>query len=459
MKPRVLILRQLLFITMDAAMVAGAFLLAYAIRFHSGWIPLHHEVPPLSWYTRPLAVVLVIYVLFFRAAGLYAMDRVRTLRVGGGAIVHGAALASVILMAISFFYRDTSYSRLVLPLAWGLTTVLVWLGRWELCRRLASCQPATRLLVLGAGRVAAQLVSQIQGQGGYQIVGVIQAAAPPVVEVTRQVKIVGAWKDLPTWIDRHAVDEVIMTEPTWPRAQLIALINQCEQALVNFRMVPDTLELLTTQRGTDQLDGIPLLGLRQSPLVNPWNRFAKSAMDIALAAIGIVVTAPAWAVIAWAIRRDSPGPVLYRQERVGEDGRVFNMLKFRTMRVGAEAQTGPVWATPDDARRTRVGQWLRQRNLDELPQLLNVLRRDMSLVGPRPERPHFVRQFTQDIPRYMARHRIRSGITGWAQIHGFRGDTSIETRTQYDLYYLEHWSLWLDCKILLRSLRAMRNAY
>lgn len=459
MKPRALIVRQLLFIAVDALMVGAAFRLAYILRFHSGWIPLVHDVPPLAWYTQAVAIVLIVYVLFFRGAGMYAMDRVRTLQISTWAIIHGATLAGVTLMAISFLYRDASYSRLVVALAWGFVIVLVRAGRWALARALARSQPSSRVLIIGAGPMADQLAARMRGQGGYQVVGAIRADQAPAASPAPRLPIVGTWHDLPSWIGRHTVDEVILTEPLLPRAQVIALINQCEQAFVQFRMVPDTLELLTTERGTDQLDGIPLLGLKQSPLVNPWNRLLKRTMDIALAAGGILATAPAWAAIAWVIRRDSPGPVFYRQERVGEDGRVFRILKFRTMRVGAEDATGPVWATPDDARRTRAGAWLRRHNLDELPQLINVLRGDMSLVGPRPERPHFVRQFTRDIPRYMARHRIRSGITGWAQIHGLRGDTSIDTRTQHDLYYVEHWSLGLDVYILWKSLTAVRNAY
>ncbi|MBI4227463.1 MAG: undecaprenyl-phosphate glucose phosphotransferase [Candidatus Omnitrophica bacterium] len=460
MKPRHVIVRQMVWAISDAAMVTVGFLAAYVLRFHSGWIPLRHEVPPLTWYTQPLAVVVLVYLLFFRSVGLYAMSRARYLRTDAGTVLHGTTLASVTLMALSFLYRDASYSRVVGAMAWAFITTLVLVGRAGISRGLARLQPTPRLLIIGAGPTAARLVHHLQGQGGYHIIGAIPAPGAEASDtLALGVPILGQWDRLPSWIGRHAADEVIVAEPALSRTQIMSLINQCEQALVNFRMVPDTLELLTTQRGTDQLDGIPLLGLRQSPLVDPWNRCLKRSMDLVAAALGVLITAPWWLIIAAAIRRDSPGPVFYVQKRIGEDGRSFTMIKFRTMRTGAETQTGPVWTTPDDGRRTRIGRWLRRWNLDELPQLLNVLRGEMSLVGPRPERPHFVRQFKQDIPRYMARHRIRSGITGWAQIHGLRGDTSIETRTQYDLYYLENWSLWLDCKILWQSLTAVRNAY
>jgi len=452
-----MIVRQLVLAASDAIMVFLAFLAAYTIRFHSGWIPLVHEVPPLTWYTQPLAIVVLIYLLFFRSVGLYALEQVRYLRTEFGRVAHGTTLASITLMALSFLYRDTSYSRVVVALAWGLTTCLVIVGRLGVCRWLIRSQPVLRLLIIGTGPTAAQLAARIQGQEGYRIIGAIRS--PGTQAVLPGIPLLGEMDDLPAWVGRRTADEVIVAEPALSRAQVMALINQCEQALVQFRMVPDTLELLTTQSGAHHLDGIPFLGLRESPLNDPWNRFAKRALDLTVAITGLLLTAPLWGLVAWAVRRDSPGPTLYLQKRIGQDGRSFTIVKFRTMRVGAEAETGPVWTTPEDARCTRVGRWLRRWNLDELPQLLNVLRGDMSLVGPRPERPHFVRQFKQEIPRYMARHRIRSGITGWAQVHGFRGDTSIETRTQYDLYYLEHWSLWLDCKILWRSLTAVRNAY
>lgn len=457
MKSGVMIARQLTLAVCDAVMVVLAFLAAYLIRFHTGWIPLIHEAPPLTWYTQPLGIIVLIYLLFFRSIGLYTVRHVRYLQTEFGTIAHGATLASVALMVLSFLYRDTSYSRIVVALAWGLTTCLVIVGRLSANRWLARTQPTPRLLIVGTGPIAAQVVARIHGRGGYRIIGAIRS--PGSHAELPGIRLLGGWNELPAWLNRHTVDEILVAEPGLDRAQVMTLINQCEQALVQFRMVPDTLELLTTQNGIPHLDGIPLLSVRESPLNDPWNRFAKRTLDLMVAGAGLVITLPAWGLIAWVIKRDSPGPIFYLQKRVGQDGRSFTIVKFRTMRVGAEQATGPVWATPGDARRTRAGGWLRRWNLDELPQLLNVLRGDMSLVGPRPERPHFVRQFKQDIPRYMARHRIRSGITGWAQIHGLRGDTSIEARTQYDLYYLERWSLWLDCKILWRSLTAVRNAY
>lgn len=444
------------------AMVASAFLLAYLVRFYSGLIPLfHHEIPPLAWYTGPLWVIVLVFFLFFRAAGLYATRRTFKPWAEVGIIAQGATLASIVLMALSFLYRDASYSRIVVTLAWGVTIVLVIGGRWLLRQGIALWLPQwrrrPRLLIVGTGPTAVHLVERLRGQGSHELIGAV--SLPGETTVLQGIPLLGQQANLKQLLGARVADELVLANAEMPRPQVMDLIMQCEQEMVEFRMVPDLLGLLTTHVGVQNLDGIPLLGLRETPLSDPWNRFAKRTMDLLVASAGLILTAPLWLIIAIAIKRDSPGPIFYIQKRVGQNGQVFRMYKFRTMHPGAEDRTGPVWTTPDDTRRTRVGRILRRWNLDELPQLLNVLKGDMSLVGPRPERPHFVRQFKQDVPRYMARHRIRSGMTGWAQIHGLRGGTSIEERTKYDLYYLENWSVWLDCKILWRSSAAMQNAY
>jgi len=492
MKPRTVVLRQLTYAATDGAMVTLALLAAYLVRFYSGTIPLHHAIPPLIWYTQPLGVIVAVYLLFFRSAGLYATRRPQRLSAEVGPILHGIVVASVLLMALTFLYRDASYSRVTVLLASGFTLGFVMAGRMTVRRAIALWLPhwqrKSRLLVLGTGPTAAYLIQRVRGQGSHELVGVVALTAAPASQEGRVappppagqkavpaldsapgaaaaegqfhgLPILGHGAQLKPLLEQRMADEVVLADHDLPHEKAMELLVQCEQEMIHFRMVPDLLGLLTTHVGIPNLDGLPLLGPRDTPLSDPWNRCVKRTVDIACALLGLLMTVPLWLTIAAAIKRDSPGPVFYRQERIGQDGQVFQIMKFRTMRVGAEAATGPVWATPNDDRRTRVGQRLRRWNLDELPQLLNILKGEMSLVGPRPERPHFVRQFKQDIPRYMTRHRIRSGLTGWAQVHGLRGDTSIGERTQYDLYYLENWSLWLDAKVLWRSLTAVKNAY
>jgi exopolysaccharide biosynthesis polyprenyl glycosylphosphotransferase len=227
------------------------------------------------------------------------------------------------------------------------------------------------------------------------------------------------------------------------------------------RVVPDLLQHITFRVGVEDLDGLPVVHLTQVPLTG-WMSLVKRTLDIAISAGALAVGAPLFAAIAAAIRLEDRGPIFYRQRRMGLDGRPFEIVKFRSMHSGAEDESGPTWASPDDPRRTRVGRWLRRWSLDELPQLWNVLRGEMSLVGPRPERPEFVREFKETFPQYMLRHKVRSGITGWAQVHGWRGNTSLTKRIEYDLYYIENWSLSLDIKILWLTLRhglRHRNAY
>ena len=234
---------------------------------------------------------------------------------------------------------------------------------------------------------------------------------------------------------------------------------ECERRLADFHMVPDMFSLLTSRVDVQTLDGIPLLGVSRWPLDFFWNRAVKRLADLAGSLVGLLLFAPVMALAALAIRLTSPGPVFYMQERCGEKGQVFRIWKLRTMKVDAESESGPVWTVENDPRRTRVGGFLRRWNIDELPQFWNVLAGDMSLVGPRPERPHFVEQFKEDIQRYMQRHAHKPGMTGWAQVNGLRGNTSIHDRIKYDLFYLENWSLALDFKIILRTLVSTRNAY
>jgi exopolysaccharide biosynthesis polyprenyl glycosylphosphotransferase len=272
-------------------------------------------------------------------------------------------------------------------------------------------------------------------------------------------KCLGTINDLPRLLEEYDIDEVILTEIDLPRAVTMHVVLECEKRMIEFRLVADLLGMVTSRVDMRTIDGVPLLGLKESPLSEGYNRFIKRSMDLLFSLTGLILLFPFMAIIAVLVKATSPGPVFYMQKRIGEDGRRFTILKFRTMVDKAEKGFGRVWASRDDPRRTSIGAVLRKFNLDELPQLINVVKGEMSLVGPRPERPHFVGRFKEDIPRYMARHKIRSGITGWAQVNGLRGNTSIEERTKYDLYYIENWSLAFDLKILFMSFFAIKNAY
>ncbi|WP_287127953.1 exopolysaccharide biosynthesis polyprenyl glycosylphosphotransferase, partial [Candidatus Cyanaurora vandensis] len=276
---------------------------------------------------------------------------------------------------------------------------------------------------------------------GYTVVGHLGLA-----QADRMV--LGELTDLSAVLAKGEVDEVWFALGTLPPAQFTELLAVVSQRAIRVRLVPEVSELLTTNLRMDSLGGVPLLTLRETPLRYWQNRFCKRLLDLTFAGVGVALISPLLLGIALWVKRTSPGPIFYRQERLSRDGESFYIYKFRTMYVDAEA-SGPGWTTQNDKRVTPGGSFLRRTSLDELPQLLNVLTGDMSLVGPRPERPHYVAQFRQEIPKYFDRHLVKTGITGWAQVHGLRGDTSIPERVRYDLYYIENWSLLLDLRILL----------
>jgi Undecaprenyl-phosphate glucose phosphotransferase len=257
------------------------------------------------------------------------------------------------------------------------------------------------------------------------------------------------------------VDEVVIALPREDFPQLEKLLADLDDEMVTVRLIPDLLHVMTLRSSVEELDGLPLINLRESPMVG-WAAVQKRAFDVVVASLLLVLLAPLLALAGLAVWLGSGRPIFFRQERMGLDGRVFQMVKFRTMRPDAESETGPVWTAPEDPRRTRLGSLLRRTSIDELPQLWNVLRGDMSLVGPRPERPVFIERFRREIPGYMLRHKVRSGLTGWAQVHGWRGDTSLHERVEHDIFYIQNWSLALDVRILLMTLwRGWfdRNAY
>jgi exopolysaccharide biosynthesis polyprenyl glycosylphosphotransferase len=285
---------------------------------------------------------------------------------------------------------------------------------------------------------------------GYDIVGMISADGQ---RPWPDLRTLGSVDEARAIIEREQLDEVIIAIPNADSEQLLDVISKCDRSTIGIKVVPDMFQMMAGQMSIGELGGLPLLNMRDVAL-RGWKLTLKRAVDIVGSAVGLVFGAPIFFFLAALVKLDSPGPALFSQERMGIDGRRFFVIKFRSMRIDAE-KSGPQWTMKNDPRRTRLGTMLRRTNLDELPQLINVLLGDMSLVGPRPEQPYYVEQFRAQIPRYMERHREKAGMTGWAQVNGLRGDTSIEERTKYDLWYIENWSVWLDIKIILLTLWQM----
>jgi exopolysaccharide biosynthesis polyprenyl glycosylphosphotransferase len=441
----------------DAVAFLLAVILAYNYRFHVDRIPIPGTEPPdFGYYLAAAPIVALIFVATFASSGVYRIRRGRPLLDELFSIMGAAALAGLITLAVMSLYRGFSYSRLVLAYTVVIAFVLITVGR-VILRQILMVQQrrghgTDRVLVVGTGAGSELLLHRMTmfPQYGYTVCGVLDDRLAPGTPFAGT-RVVGRVAELPAQVKQQQVDQVFLALPGASHDEMLHLIKTCDDLQVDFRMLPDVFEIITTRVSADVVDGIPLVGVRRSQ-VEGLAVFVKRAFDLIVSAVLLVVLSPVWALLAAAIKLSSRGPMLYRQERVGQGGRIFTLLKFRSMVADAEAETGPVFAAPGDARRTGIGRFMRRFSLDELPQLVNIIRGDMSLVGPRPERPFFVERFGSEIPRYLERHQVRPGVTGWAQVNDLRGSTSIAERTIYDIYYIENWSLSFDIKILLLTI-------
>lgn len=458
----VLVLPSILLLV-DLLVLECAFLSVYWVRFLSGWLPVPKGVPDLRVYLAGSAGVLAVFLVLFYAHGLYDVRRRSNIVHDLSGLARAVAEATLLLAAAAFFYREYSFSRTFL-VGFAATSYVFLLGGRAFSRYLHLVARSMgiggeRVAILGRGPLQQRLVDTLRTRPGLGL-----AVAGEVLrrgDAAGTLPVLGDVEALPDIVERHRIDTVLVTLPFRSVEQLLPVLDALGEHQVRVSLVPDLEEILASRLRVHEVGGLPFLELRQVAL-GGIDRIVKRTFDVGVAACLLAVLAPLLALVAGAVRLTSRGPILYRQQRVGRDGRVFTMLKFRTMFQDAEKLTGPVFANAADPRRTPVGRFLRGFSLDELPQLYNVLRGDMSLVGPRPERPVFVQEFRHSIPRYFERHKVRSGITGWAQVNGLRGDTPLEERTRYDIFYVENWSLAFDIRILaltLRSVLSRRNAY
>ncbi len=434
----------------DLALIAGSWLLAYSLRFYLGPIPVYRGVPPLRPYLALLVPILVVWAVAFRAFGLYRPRRLGSRLGEVWDVAKASTVGVLILVALTFFARSYEFSRLVIAYFWVISILAVSASR-------AGFREALRVarrrgynlryaLVVGGGELARTVISRLRQRPdvGIQVLGVIGDEKDGADLGARRL---GGYGDLQAVLDRGGVDHVILALPHEDYARIGMILEEIGDEPVTIHFVPDLLRFASLRAGVEEFQGLPFIHLRESPLYG-WNLILKRGFDLAVGGLALLLATPLMLLVTVVIKLTSGGPVLYRQERMGLDGRRFWMLKFRTMPADAEAETGPVWTTSGDPRRTRLGAFLRSWSLDELPQLLNVLKGEMSLVGPRPERPVFVEQFRRRIPGYMLRHTVKSGMTGWAQVNGWRGNSSLEKRIEYDLDYIERWSLAFDLRIL-----------
>ncbi len=454
----------LLTVVADAVAVELAFLFSYWLRFRSSvfdWLGfVREDMPPLSLYLLGSIFVILVWLMLFEARKMYGARRNVNLSEELVTIIRVVTLGMLIVMSATFFYRAISYSRVVFGLLWGSSIVFIFIGRailqaYERSRHAAgqNLQPA---VIIGSESQADQVYTRLNRHMsfGFDVLGYFADAAAGGTTALGRAPYLGPIGVAAPYIREHGIELAFIAVRSQDHPRLFELIGECEGLNIEFMMVPDVLEVLTSQVKVRELEGIPFLRIKSIPF-SAWGRIAKRAFDLAVAGVILLLTLPLTLLISLLIKLDSRGPVLFRQQRVGLDGKEFAMLKFRSMRVGSEkTDTAAGLGIKNDPRRTRIGRFLRTTSLDELPQLLNVLKGEMSLVGPRPERTLLVKEFQEVVPKYLDRHRVKTGMTGWAQVNGLRGDTSIEDRIKYDLYYIENWSFGFDFRILMRTLRA-----
>ncbi|WP_412060308.1 undecaprenyl-phosphate glucose phosphotransferase [Rubrivirga sp. IMCC45206] len=458
LRERSLLLQRLLF-GADLALIATAWVAAWWIRFElltpPEWVPLAH-------YLAFLPFVLAVWGAVLLVSGLYRTRRAQRLTFVAYAVARAVVLGLVVSLGALFFYREFSFSRLHVMLFAGLASVLLAglrMGIYVVLRRgRQSGRNVRRVLIVGAGKAGQRLARAFRHYPwmGFEVVGFLddrgadvqpEPPDPFYPEQTAPPEVLGTVDAIDNVLDSHGVDLVYAALPLSAASKIQAVAEACALHTAHLCLVPDLFGLDLVNSRVSDVDGLAVIHLMdEAPLDS--RQVVKRLGDIGFSLAALVLLSPLLAVIAVAVKLSSPGPVLYRQERMGLSGQTFDILKFRSMPVDAEAKTGAVWSTKGESRATRVGAFLRRTSLDELPQFWNVLRGDMSVVGPRPERPALIEGFRHQIPGYMLRHKTKAGITGWAQVHGWRGDTSLTKRIEYDLYYIQNWSLWLDLKIV-----------
>jgi exopolysaccharide biosynthesis polyprenyl glycosylphosphotransferase len=459
MSRKINVLFTFMLLVSDLVMIAFAFVLAYWLR-RTVAIPPPLNIAPFSDYVAMMVIQLITMVVVYFFSRLYDVKRTMPGLDEFYRIFAATSIGAIATIAFtSFLFKNSTleldFPRVMVVYAWFLTVVLVTLGRTALIllRNLLRRRGlwVDRLLIVGTedvGRMILQKTRQMP-RLGYTVVGFVDGDTEAGEEIMG-VQVLGGVDDLPDLIERHDVDEVIIGRPDLSHQEMLAIISRCESGQVGIKIFPDLFQIIATELSIGDLGGLPLLMVRDVAL-RGWRLTLKRGVDLVGSAAALVVLSPVLVLTALGIKLDSRGPAFYAQERMGLDARSFWCLKFRSMRTDAE-KDGPGWTTENDPRVTRLGRFMRRFSIDELPQLINVLMGEMSLVGPRPERPVYVEQFRRSIPRYMDRHREKAGLTGWAQVNGLRGDTSIAERTKYDLWYIENWSLWLDFRIMLRTL-------
>lgn len=448
----------------DLSLIAASWGAAYWLRFHAGFPVLEGWSP--QEYALALAGILPVAFVALRGRGLYEPRRTGSLLREIGGVVGAMTVTLVVILAADAISR-TFLSRALILGFWGSSIASIvgarLAGRGVLRRLRRKGYNLRYVLIVGAGRLAQKTIESIHGhpEAGLRVVGALSDDPGQQGQTLQGVRVLGPYASVKAVLAERNIDQVVIALPREESDLLEKILAELDEEIVTVRLIPDLLHVMTLRSSVEDLDGLPVINLREGPMVG-WAALQKRAFDTVASSLGLLVASPVLAFIALGVWASSGRPIFYYQERMGLDGRLFRMIKFRSMRADSEAGTGAVWASEHDSRVTPLGAFLRKTSLDELPQLWNVLRGEMSLVGPRPERPVLIDQFKSEIPGYMLRHKVKAGMTGWAQVHGWRGNTSLHERVEHDIYYIQNWSMLLDLRILAMTAWKgflNRNAY
>ena len=400
-----------------------------------------------------LVFIVPVYLLLYQAFTLYTPMRMQGRRLVLANIVKANSLGLLILMFTFYMIDESDFSHSTYIMFYVINIVLQWCARMLIFALLRNMREKglnqKQMICVGYSRAAEEYIDRVLAnpQWGYVIRGILDDNVPAGTEY-KGIKVLGRIANLNIILPENRLDEIAITLGLSEYYRLEEIVALCEKSGVHTKFIPDYNKIIPTKPYTEDILGLPVINIRYVPLNNTFNALVKRAMDIAGSIVGIIVTSPLMLLMCVIIKLTSPGPLIYKQERVGLHNQTFRMYKFRSMEVQPESEEKKAWTVKNDPRVTPIGKFMRHTSIDELPQLFNILKGNMSLVGPRPERPFFVEKFREEIPRYMVKHQVRPGLTGWAQVNGYRGDTSIRKRIEYDLYYIENWSIGLDIKII-----------
>ena len=444
-----------LMVVADAVITASSFMSAYYFKFYILNNGPGIGVLPASDYFALLGFIVPVYVLMYYACSVYAPKRTVRRRFEIYGIIKANTIGILTLIIILYMVvREINYSRSVMVIFYGFNVFLTSCFRLALRKGLRTIRSRgynlKHILLVGYSRAAEEYIDRLKDnpQWGYEAYGILDNSIPAGTSY-KGVQVLGSLTNLETILPENRLDEIAITLPLRDYDCLGEIVSTCEKSGVHTKFIPDYNSLIPSKPYREDLMGLPVINIRYVPLTNTGNIIIKRIMDIIGSLAGILITSPVMLASALLVKLTSPGPVIFRQERVGLHNRPFYMYKFRSMEQQAPGEEKKAWTVRDDPRVTPVGRFLRRTSLDELPQLFNILKGDMSLVGPRPERPLFVEKFREEIPRYMVKHQVRPGLTGWAQVNGLRGDTSIRKRIEHDIYYIENWTFGFDIKIIL----------